>query len=110
MAKFENDPGLNPYDCVYQGWCIICFGHPDKNTIEQLPDAFPYVVGVFDSKSMAIDIADRMKTIGKEKYGKDYIFVVQGVGVTSKWPIIGLNDEVSIRGLLSDADRTEIVI
>jgi len=110
MAEFKNDLGLNPYDCVYQGWCIICFGTPDKNTIEQLPDCFPYVVGVLDSKIEAINIAKTMKSIGKKKYGKNYTFIVQGVGISGKWPIIGLDNEVSIRGFFGDADRTEIVI
>lgn len=103
-------PSLEPYDCVYQGWVIIAFGTPEKNTIEQLPDAFPYVVGVFDSKEYAIKIAKTMRHIGNNKYGRDYHFMVQGVGISAEMPIIGLNQFVSKTGELAEADRSEILI
>ena len=99
-----------PYDFVYQGWAIIAFGTPEKNTIEQLPDAFPHVVGVFDSKEHAIKIAKTMRYIGNNKYGRDYHFVVQGVGVSAEMPIIGLNQFVSNTGQLGEADGFIILI
>lgn len=99
-----------PYDCVYQGWAIIAFATPEKNNIEQLPDAFPYVVGVFDSKEYAIEIAKKMQQLGRDKYGANYHFIVQGVGIKAKFPIIGLNQFVSKTGDMTEADRSEILI
>lgn len=105
-----NDPRLNAYDCVYQGWAIIAFGKTNEDTITQLPGAFPYIVAIFDSKEYAIHIAQAMKESGMHKYGKNYVFVVQGVPVNAKWPIIGLGDEVALDGLLGKANHDEIVI
>ena len=110
MFVKPEQPSWKPYDCVYQGWAIIAFATPEKNTIEQLPDAFPYVVGVFDSKEFAIEIAKTMKYNGKNEDGKNYYFLVQGVGINAVMPIIGLNQFVSKTGKLVEADRSEILI
>lgn len=110
MYTNSEQPSWEPYDFVYQGWAVIAFGTPEKNTIEQLPNASPYVVGVFDSKEYAIKIAKTMKHIGGDKYGKDYRFIVQGVGINAEMPIIGLNELVSETGKFSGADKSEILI
>ena len=110
MGTFIDESELEPYDCVYQAWAIIAFAHPDKNKIDYMPDVFPYVCAVYDSKDFAIEIAETMRRNGLAKENKDYHFIVQGVPVNGYYPILGLSKEVSINGNLKNADRTEILI
>ena len=67
MAKIRRE-------CI--GYAIVCFAN-NGNHID-LPEAYPFISSIFDSRERAIEIAENMRRIGWEK-GKDFHFLIEKV-------------------------------
>ena len=61
-------------ECI--GYAIVCFASEGKHI--DLPEAFPFISSIFDSRERAIEVAENMRRIGWEK-GKDFHFLIEKV-------------------------------